>query len=194
MGRVAGLTADETRQRVIDAAAGVFAEKGFEGARVADIAKAAGLSAGAMYNHYESKAELLAAVIECHAGEQLAGLFSSGDIASVLDLILVKGKQLDRGSIEAPLLVEAITAARRDKETLRVLTTQVRDREKLLAEFIRLAQSAGEVDEDADAAALARFCLMLMLGSLLVRAANLPSVNRDAWSALITRLVDGFRP
>jgi AcrR family transcriptional regulator len=78
MGRVAGLTPEETRQRVLDAAAGVFAEYGFEGARVAQIARAAGLSVGAIYNHYGSKAELLAAVVEQHSAHELSGLLASG--------------------------------------------------------------------------------------------------------------------
>ena len=41
MGRIAGVTAAETRERLLRAAAGVFAERGYDGTRVADIAAAA---------------------------------------------------------------------------------------------------------------------------------------------------------
>jgi hypothetical protein len=41
---------------------------------------------------------------------------------------------------------------------------------------------------------VARFCLMLGLGSLLLRAMALPGTDPDAWASFIDRIVDGFRP
>src|SRR3954469_14758056 len=117
MGRVAGLTPQETKQRVLDAAARVFADYGYEGARVAQIAKEADLSVGAIYNHYQSKAELLAAVVERHGGDELAQLLASGELAGVLDVIAAQGKRLEHGpgASPAPVLAEMILAARRDR-------------------------------------------------------------------------------
>src|SRR3954451_20119025 len=94
MGRIAGLSPEETRQRVLDAAARVFGRSGYEGARVAEIAKAAGLSVGAIYNHYPSKAELLAAVVEQHSANELNELLTAGEPAGVLDLIAAQGTRL----------------------------------------------------------------------------------------------------
>src|SRR3954470_10933012 len=116
MGRVAGLTPEETRERVLHAAAAVFAEQGFEGARVAEIAKQAGLSVGAIYNHYGSKGELLAAVVERHSAEELGRLLATGQPAGVLDLIALQGTQLEARHGVAPLLAEVILAARRDRD------------------------------------------------------------------------------
>src|SRR6202451_1756220 len=42
MGRIAGVTAAEPRERLLGAAAEIFAERGYDGTRVADIAAAAG--------------------------------------------------------------------------------------------------------------------------------------------------------
>lgn len=194
MGRVAGLTAEETRRRVLEGAAAVFAEKGYDAARITDIARAANLSTGAMYNHYESKADLLAAVVDGHAGEQLSALLSAHPGASVLDLIETRGRLLDHGPVPAPLLVEAVTAARRDPDVLASLTRQVRGSEEFFADLVRLAQGSAEVVADVDPAAVARFCLMLILGSLLVRSMNLPSVEPGSWDDVIARVIDGFRP
>ena len=47
-----------TRERLLVAAAGCFAKKGYASCTVADIAKAAGLAQGAMYVHFKSKEEL----------------------------------------------------------------------------------------------------------------------------------------
>jgi AcrR family transcriptional regulator len=193
MGRVAGLTPDETRTRVLDAAAAVFAEQGFDGARVAQIAKQAGLSVGAIYNHYRSKAELLAAVVERHSADELGRLLATGQPAGVLDLIELQGKQLEDRHGVAPLLAEVILAARRDADVHDILQREVLGREELLADVVRFGQRAGDVIEDADAAVVARFCLMLGLGSLLVEAMDLPPTEPAAWAAFITRLVEGFR-
>lgn len=51
--------ADETRNRLLAAAAGAFAERGFHGTSTRDIASAAGLSPAAVYVHHRSKEELL---------------------------------------------------------------------------------------------------------------------------------------
>jgi AcrR family transcriptional regulator len=194
MGRVAGLTPEDTKRRVLDAAAQVFAESGFEGSRITQIAKAAGLSVGAIYNHYQSKAELLAAVVERHSAGELNQLLATDEPAGVLDLIAAQGKRLEDAPLAAPLLAEVILAARRDPESAQILLREVTNREQLVADFVRFGQSTGDVIEDVDADVVARFCLMLGLGSLLVRAMDLPATDSDAWASLITRLIDGFRP
>lgn len=196
MGRIAGVTADETRRRVVQAAATVFAESGFEGARISRIAEVAGLSSGAIYNHYRSKAELLAAAVEAHTTDELSEVLAGeagSPPAGVLDLIARQGAALERERPVAALLPEAILAARRDPEVAEHLVRDVLAREELFTDLVRLSQTSGEATADVSPEVVARFCLMLGLGSLLVRAMNLPSTDHDAWSSFITRLVDGFR-
>jgi len=48
----------ETKERIERAALKVFSKSGINGASINDVAKAAGVSKGAMYNHYTSKEEL----------------------------------------------------------------------------------------------------------------------------------------
>jgi TetR/AcrR family transcriptional regulator, cholesterol catabolism regulator len=62
------------RQNVLDAAAGLFAERGYHGTSVRDIAAAAGLTPVAIYSHFASKADLLAAVYEEGVGRIAAAL------------------------------------------------------------------------------------------------------------------------
>jgi AcrR family transcriptional regulator len=72
MGRIAGMAAAETRERLMRAAANAFAERGYDGTRVADIAAAAGVSNGALYAHFGSKAELLIAALRTYGRHVLA--------------------------------------------------------------------------------------------------------------------------
>ena len=96
MGRIAGVTAAETRERLLRAAADVFAERGYDGTRVADIAAAAGVSNGAMYAHFGSKADLLVDALRTHGRRLLAEVFATDPDRSITDLLLVIGRWLPR--------------------------------------------------------------------------------------------------
>src|SRR5690606_32535746 len=52
-----------TRQKVLDAARELFAERGYEPATIRDIAKGAGMSTGAVFANFQDKAELFEAVL-----------------------------------------------------------------------------------------------------------------------------------
>ncbi len=55
---------DERRSQILRAARAVFIDKGFMAARVQDIARRAGLSKGAVYFYFDSKRDLLHALVE----------------------------------------------------------------------------------------------------------------------------------
>ena len=52
------------RNQILDAAARVFAEKGFHLATTKDIAKQAGISEGTIYNYFDNKMALLFGILE----------------------------------------------------------------------------------------------------------------------------------
>lgn len=51
------------RRRILDSASRLFREKGFEAVSVAEVMKAAGLTHGGFYGHFESKDDLIAQAI-----------------------------------------------------------------------------------------------------------------------------------
>jgi TetR/AcrR family transcriptional regulator len=55
--------AESTRDRILDVAESLFAQKGLAGTAVRDIARAAGLTAPSLYNYFEGKQALYEAVI-----------------------------------------------------------------------------------------------------------------------------------
>jgi AcrR family transcriptional regulator len=80
---------DARPREIIDAALDVFAEKGFAGARLDDVAARAGLSKAAIYLYFEDKIALLDAVIQDAAGgaiESVAAL-SANDRSPVSPLL-----------------------------------------------------------------------------------------------------------
>jgi AcrR family transcriptional regulator len=61
-GRPSGAVSDETRLRITEAACKCFAERGYGKTSNQDIARLAGVTTGALYHYFTSKAELFAAV------------------------------------------------------------------------------------------------------------------------------------
>src|ERR1051326_3479622 len=53
-----------TRKALLDAALIVFSQKGYTAARLEDVAEHAGVSRGAIYWHFHSKAELYNTLVE----------------------------------------------------------------------------------------------------------------------------------
>jgi AcrR family transcriptional regulator len=65
------------RNAVLDAAEAVFAERGFHGARIQDIAERARIAVGTVYNHFADKDEVLSALLE-ERTEGLLALVQAG--------------------------------------------------------------------------------------------------------------------
>jgi AcrR family transcriptional regulator len=193
MGRIAGVTPAETRERLLDAAARVFELKGYEGATVTQIAREAGVTTGAIYAHYASKAELLVDALRAHSNRVTAALFPSGRRVDATTLLVTLGSRLQtRDGEETALLAEALLASRRDAELAQVLATALGEREGLMATLLHEAQARGELTGDVSPEVAARFALMLGLGSMLVRALDMPLTDQAEWAAFIRRLVGTF--
>ena len=194
MGRIAGVTAGQTRERLLQAAADVFADRGYDGTRVADIAAAAGVSNGALYAHFASKADLLVAALRTHGRRLLAEAFAADPDRSVTDLLLAIGRWLPRRrDARGYLIVEALVAARRDADVAEPMRDYIAERAEWIAGLISVAQADGGLDPALSPNALAHFCLLLSMGSALVTP-DLHAVSDGEWAALLTRLMTALSP
>lgn len=71
--RISKEQAAENRERVVEAASGLFRERGFDGVAVADLMRAAGFTHGGFYNHFPTK-EALAAETLGRAFDEMAAV------------------------------------------------------------------------------------------------------------------------
>lgn len=96
-----------TKERIFDAAVGLFAEKGYDGVSIRDIARAVGVTEGAVYKHYASKDELLESIfayVEGHIYPQapeasfdtLVDSFSFREILAMTPKAMMSDPQLTR--------------------------------------------------------------------------------------------------
>ena len=67
------------RNAILDAAEAVFAERGFHGARIQDIAERARIGVGTVYNHFSQKDDVLSALLEERTEGLLAQVRTVGD-------------------------------------------------------------------------------------------------------------------
>jgi AcrR family transcriptional regulator len=104
------------RTQILMGAAQVFADKGYHKATTKEIAKAAGVSEGTIYNYFGNKRELLLAMVEVVAGQSLKTLIAdhqSDDpreffLAIMRDRYALAGQ---RGNVIAPIFAEIFTDA-----------------------------------------------------------------------------------
>ncbi len=104
---------DTRRRQILEAAARVFAQRGFDRATVTEIAKAAHLAEGSLYNYFRSKEELL-----IHIPRQLASrpqllnqLDAPADLAGVEQTLLFESRRaVDRMRAHAPFLKVFLSA------------------------------------------------------------------------------------
>jgi AcrR family transcriptional regulator len=184
-----------TRDRLVAAAIQVFAEQGYEGARLQDIARAAGLTTGAVYANYRGKAELLFDAIGARAGAELDELLQGTASVGARTVLERLGDRLPEPRETAPsLLVDAIAAARRDPDLAALLRERLGKRESTLAEVVVRAKHDGSLSDAVSTDAFARFCSMLATGALVLRSLGVEQPDPDEWHALIARLLDSLAP
>jgi len=184
--------ADPTRDRLIEAAAAVFAEKGYDGAGVQEIARRAGFTTGAIYGRFRGKAELLFAAIEAHTTNELEQLFAEHRFdGRVTDILTTVGSHLVTEPFDdgQALLLEAFVAARRDPEVAELMRQLLQHRATTFAALVEDAKASGLVVTELDTEAIVRFCHAVGFGFLLFGAIDLEQPAAGPWEQLIAQLV-----
>lgn len=90
----------ERKAQIMEAAIQVFAEKGFDQATMADIVARAGLSKGALYWYFESKEELIIAIVDFIFERELAHVLGRVEAVESAEAKLLTTLELVAGSFE----------------------------------------------------------------------------------------------
>jgi TetR/AcrR family transcriptional regulator, transcriptional repressor of aconitase len=90
----------ETRTRLLESAAQLFAKGGYEGASVDLIAESAGYSKGAFYSNFESKEAIFLELLDAHKRREIEALarLLAEDIPAAELLSLIRNSETGRGS------------------------------------------------------------------------------------------------
>jgi len=195
-GQVA-LSPDKERQ-ILNGAAEVFAQDGYEGASMSRIALAANVSKGTLYNYFTSKAHLFSAHVATMCAEHLAIVFNDltpeQEIRHTLQMIGTRmlamfcaeeGLAIFRVIIsEAPKFPELAQAFFMAGPAVVIART---------AQFLRAASEAGHLKIDDPEFAAGQFCALIQTDILLKRRLELiPAIGEQDIARVVTAGVDMF--
>ncbi|MGO9451797.1 MAG: TetR/AcrR family transcriptional regulator [Candidatus Binataceae bacterium] len=175
-----------TRERILASASRLFAQHGFESASMPAIAKASGITAGAIYKHFESKGELLLEVVRrsflsiplfARGAEQQAD-------ATLLPLLAAAYTKPELKLVRQ-LSIEVHSAASKDPKVNRVLSESDDLLMTGISDSIAAAQKAGKLDAELNPEFVGRlFCVFIM--GLTHLDTLLPGLLGDhAWSNFV---------
>ena len=146
MPKITQKTADERRAQIVAAAQRVFASKGLSRATLRDVFQEAGMSAGAVYNYYQTKDDLVLAVTEAGMAQALAAMAETSspepDLASVVEgflSALARSQPSDAPRVDLMIAAEALASPA-------VQLAVVANRERVLQALVRLVERRQQKD------------------------------------------------
>ncbi|MDI6711963.1 MAG: helix-turn-helix domain-containing protein [Anaerosomatales bacterium] len=186
---------EATKKRLVDAAARVFAERGYGGATTKEIARAAGVAEGTIYRHFADKRELFAAVFKDR---------SAADLEAAVKLPSLAGTRTVRENVL--FLVKAIEDIEREVVPLLVAAPVSVDAQPIPAQavpslaplvaYLEAEQRIGRVrrDIDARAAAFALFAVPFAAVALGRLPWARTAVSWEDVRAAVEAALDGILP
>ena len=140
-----------TRQRLLDAAFRVCAERGLQGATTREIADAAHVNEVTLFRHFGSKEKLISAVFERSVAAQTESLSETEPDANDLGRDLTRyARRYDQMLMANEALIRTLIgeSKRHPQEAWQVICEAVRPMRERLIDYLRSAQKAGSVRGD----------------------------------------------
>ncbi len=128
---------DQARARIIGAAVQVLQQKGLRGVTMDDIAREIGVSKGALYLYFPSKAQLLEAILSQFRVEMMAGLERAVEVKDVAEAIAGTIDKIFSGEFNPAVWHQVIADSAGDPDILGALREDSRRDAQGLQEFLR---------------------------------------------------------
>jgi len=144
--------ADRRRRQIMDAAIACFRRRGFHQATMAEICAEAGVSAGALYRYFSSKADVIGAIAEDKRGESDQAFLRAAEEHGFVPALCLAAREFFQkfadgdGALIADILGEAI----RDDAVSASLRRSDCGSVKIFTQAIAAAQARGEIDPTLD--------------------------------------------
>lgn len=184
----------QTRRQLLDAATAIFARRGIAGTSLADIAAEAGLTKGAVYSNFESKDQLVLAIMEEHLIERMRNATAVFDDAhDTGEAVREAGARLLAAVVHDAtwhrLLMEYWTLAMRDERVHADLARRRRELRSAIASAIDRAAATRQIALPISAEELAVTLLALSNGLAVERGIDPDAVPDGLFTKLLELLV-----
>jgi AcrR family transcriptional regulator len=183
------------RQQILDAATRCFARNGIHQTSMQDVIKEAGLSVGAFYRYFSSKAELIQAIGIGKVGLVLETLDRRMSVEpmppleEILEAILEQlDLNLDDDEGPARIAVQVWGQAVHDAELRAVVANVYGEVRAHVTKLAQRAQASGQLPADTDAASIGAALFGLMQGYILQRLL-MGNVDRASYIAGVSGLL-----
>lgn len=163
-----------SRQKLLESAAKCFAEKGYDGCAVADIAAEAGMSQGNLYVHFASKEELFKTMIQEEHGAAAEEMRRAAVENPSLQFILDSLHKCIRDvgyPVDHRLWTEILAVAARNDSIRAAFLASDRIMRDAFVVLLKKAADGGEVDKTLDFEAVSIWIYALVDG-LIARVAD----------------------
>jgi AcrR family transcriptional regulator len=171
------------RQQILDAAVRLFSERGFARTSMSDVVRESGMSMGAVYRYFPSKADLVIAAGEGHGGE----VDGSFPVERARDLVTRLAAEVGPGSSHARLSVQVWGEAAVEPELAAQVVPIHQRLEEHLTGLLRaeVTSAAGGQDHEATA----QVALSAVIGLAALVAVGVP-VDEERFVAALGQVVD----
>lgn len=154
-------------ESVLQAAAQLFNERGYEGTSMEDLARRLGVTKSAIYHHVPSKEELLRLAVD----RALGGLFVvAGEVEGMPGPAIDRLQHLVRGSLavlaERLPFVTVLLRVRGNTQVERQALARRREFDQFAAKLVQQAETEGDIRPDVDPLITSRL-LFGMVNSLI---------------------------
>ncbi|ATE62210.1 TetR/AcrR family transcriptional regulator [Thauera sinica] len=176
--------AEARREQILCAAATCFRDRGFHGASIAQISKAAGMSAGHIYHYFDNKESIIAAIVERDLEYLLtlgAELRAAEDTREALIEHVIEAVQKNLAPEEAGLKLEVMAEAARNPhvaDIVRRADVVCRDSFAATLRGIRRANGLGD-GGDAEIDSMIEL-IAAMFEGLMIRGIRNPGMDHAA--------------
>ena len=188
----------ETRTRLLEAAATVFARRGMQQASIDDVAEHAGFTKGAVYANFKNKEELFLAMLD----DRFAGHVEEIDRVLASD-----AEPEDQARVGAAHFIDLITSdpewerlffefsayASRNENFRRELVARRRDLQGRMAELFRLRAEQLGVEPPFPIEDIARMTFAMADGIALQKLLDPESVSDDMYPTMLATFFAGVR-
>ncbi len=162
---------DQARHRIIEAAVQVLHRKGLAGITMDEIAREIGVSKGALYLYFPSKAQLLEAILSRFRDEMMAKLERSVEEGDVAEGIAGTIDKIFSGEFNPVVWHQVIADSADDPEIREALREDAKRDSKLLQEFLHRMELRGRIPPQGDLEAVADV-IYLALGGTIVQVST----------------------
>ncbi len=178
---------DSTRRALLDAGTALFQERGYAQVGVDEICSRAGVTSGALYHHFASKAGLFRAVYEALVAGTGARIAAARAASPSPSLTADCEVYLDACSDPAFFRITA------DAPSVIGWDAILDDTQRLIADSLTAAQAGGEVPDGVPVPAMARMlAAALKEAGVMIATAPDPVKARGEASASAQRLLEGL--